>query len=46
MCSESRCRLCRNEDKSFKRSRLGAGFTYGQYLEWQKNRNNEESPCN
>ncbi|MFC1869607.1 hypothetical protein ACFL0H_15955 [Thermodesulfobacteriota bacterium] len=38
MCSENRCRLCRNDDLSEKICELGTGFTYGQYIEWKRKR--------
>lgn len=38
MCSESRCRLCRNTKRPCKRSLRSNGFTLSEYEEWQKNR--------
>jgi ferredoxin len=38
MCSEARCRLCRNSKISGSRSLPAAGFTFLEYEEWQKKR--------
>ncbi len=37
VCSKSRCRLCREGRHEAKVPWvLGTGFTYGRYLEWRK----------
>ena len=36
-CSETRCRVCREEGHKGKPCELGSSFTYEDYLEW-KNR--------
>jgi ferredoxin len=44
MCSESRCRLCRNDKTCCMKSQLGSAFTYGEYREWQKKRAMKKIP--
>ncbi len=44
MCSESRCRLCRNTKTGCKKSQLGTGFTFGEYQEWQKRKAMKKIP--
>lgn len=44
VCSESRCRLCRNDKTCCSKSQLGSAFTYGQYQEWQKKRKMKRIP--
>ncbi len=44
MCSESRCRLCRNDNTCCRKSELGSAFTYGQYQEWQEKRSMKKIP--
>ncbi len=36
ICSENRCRLCRQGAHCKGTSELGTGFTHGQYLEWKR----------
>jgi hypothetical protein len=38
MCNKNRCRLCRSGGPKKSGSGLGTGFTYGQYMNWKKNR--------
>lgn len=35
MCSETRCRVCRQDGCQKAGCGLGASFTYGEYLEWR-----------
>ncbi|MBN1906161.1 MAG: hypothetical protein JW927_13805 [Deltaproteobacteria bacterium] len=44
MCSESRCRLCRNTKRACNRSLRSNGFTLHEYEEWQKNRAMKRKP--
>ena len=44
MCSESRCRLCRNDKTCCRKSQLGSAFTYGEYQEWQQKRAMKKIP--
>jgi len=36
MCSETRCRLCREEGCKGKVCELGSSFTYEAYLKWKQ----------
>ena len=45
MCSESRCRLCRNDKACCRKSELGSSFTFGQYIEWQEKRSMKKIPA-
>ena len=38
LCSESRCGLCKKGGHRKNNSGLGTAFTYGQYVEWKKQR--------
>jgi ferredoxin len=44
MCSEARCRLCRNSKHPGSRSLPSAGFTFLEYEEWQKKRAKKRVP--
>jgi ferredoxin len=44
MCSEARCRLCRNSKIFSSRSLPAAGFTFLEYEEWQKKRAKKRIP--
>jgi hypothetical protein len=35
MCSETRCRVCREEGLKKKACELGSSFTYEEYLKWK-----------
>jgi hypothetical protein len=35
-CSKSRCRACMKGDKGGQPCGLASGFTYGEYLEWKR----------
>ena len=35
VCSENRCRICRNDSPKKGTPGLGTGFTYGEYLDWK-----------
>jgi hypothetical protein len=43
ICSENRCRLCRDDQAVKKKPVLGTSFTYGQYMEWKRDIRYEDS---
>ena len=42
VCSKTRCHLCRQGHHECGAWDLGAGFTYGAYLEWKKKQQHEQ----
>ena len=42
VCSKTRCHLCRQGHRECGAWDLGAGFTYGAYLEWKKKQQHEQ----
>jgi hypothetical protein len=42
MCSETRCRVCREGGCQKGGCGLGSSFTYGEYLEWKRKKSDGE----
>lgn len=44
MCSEARCRLCRNTNRPCRNTLPAGGFTFSEYEEWKKKRAMKKVP--
>ena len=44
MCSKTRCNQCKKGTLKYNPSVLGQGFTYGQYLEWKREKELKKIP--
>jgi hypothetical protein len=45
VCSETRCRVCKQKGLKSEACDLGSSFTYGEYLAWKARKSDEEGPC-
>ena len=46
MCSETRCRKCKNREQTVKNPELGPFLTHGQYMEWKEKKRVEKNSGN